>query len=84
MNKNNLSICICTYKRPELLSLLIDDIFGQSIIPDQLIIVDGDPSSGRVISILATNPCLTEIYYLPSNHGNLPYQRYLGGEQQSG
>lgn len=77
-NPTTFSICICTYKRPELLRLLIADIAAQSLLPDQLIIVDGDPASGEVKALLENSNIFKAIVYLPSNHPNLAYQRYLG------
>lgn len=77
---NLFSICICTYKRPNLLSLLINDLANQSLVPEQIIIIDGYPSSNSVFKILKENNFLDQIKitYIPSNHGNLAYQRYLG------
>lgn len=45
-----------------------------------MIIVDGDPASGEVLQMLSSIelPRAWRIVYLPSNHGNLAYQRYLG------
>lgn len=73
-----LSICICTYKRPALLNILIQDIDSQSILPGDLIVVDGDPDSGEVKDVLLKADRIKSIVYLPSNHPNLAYQRYLG------
>lgn len=74
------AICICTYKRTELVERLITDIFDQSVLPKKLIIVDGDPASGKVASMLenTNKPDGMNVTYIPSNHGNLSYQRYLG------
>lgn len=77
-NLTTFSICICTYKRPELLRLLIADIAAQSLLPDQLIIVDGDPASGEVKALLENSDKFKAIVYLASNHPNLAFQRYLG------
>ncbi len=75
----SLTVCICTYKRPELLKKLIIDIINQTFQCGILIIVDGDPTSGVVKNLLASfksknNP---QFFYVPSNHANLAYQRYL-------
>jgi Predicted glycosyltransferases len=75
---NNLALCICTYKRPSLLHSLLVDVANQTIQPSQIIIVDGDPESGDVRTLLEELAKNSKYIYIPSNHGNLPYQRYLG------
>ena len=80
MKQANLCVCICTYQRVSLLRRLIDDLCGQTVLPDIVIIVDGDPDSGRVLAMLEgyrSFPILSFVY-VPSNHANLAYQRYLG------
>lgn len=74
----SVGICICTYKREDLLFLLLEDISKQIKQPKYIIIVDGDPNSGKILS--GINKFATEInlVYAPSNHANLAYQRYLG------
>jgi glycosyltransferase involved in cell wall biosynthesis len=74
----NLVICICTYQRAHLLSLLLDDLHLQTCQPAAWIIVDGDPSSGETRRMLAGRTWRQPCHYLPSNHANLAYQRYLG------
>ena len=83
LNENTIdffTICICTYKRPHLLKLLLDDISNQSVQPDCVIIVDGYPKSGEVLQSLTERKFHSRwrVFYIPSNHGNLSYQRYLG------
>ena len=75
---NPLAVCIPTYKRSHLLELLISDLLRQTRCPDHLILVDGDPESGNVKRMLAALDAPVPISYVPSNHGNLAYQRYLG------
>jgi hypothetical protein len=76
----DLAICICTYKRPHLLRRLMTDLTKQTCLPKCLIVVDGDPSSGCVRremeAIRLSHP--VNLFYLPSNFANQPYQRYLG------
>lgn len=74
------TLCICTYKRPQLLKKLLQDVVRQTQWPDAVIIVDGDPASQAVATLLATMdfPAAWRLLYLPSNYGNLSYQRYLG------
>jgi GT2 family glycosyltransferase len=77
MNRQ-VAVCIPTYKRPHLLRLLILDLMQQTLHPDYLIIVDGDPDAGEVWSLLQALQTDLPMAYVPSNHGNLAYQRYLG------
>jgi glycosyltransferase involved in cell wall biosynthesis len=74
------TLCICTYKRPQLLKKLLQDVARQTQWPDAVIIVDGDPASQEVATLPATMdlPATWRLLYLPSNHANLSYQRYLG------
>jgi glycosyltransferase involved in cell wall biosynthesis len=74
------AICIPTYRRAPQLARLIADLKEQTLAPDLLVVVDGDPASGEVIQALrsAAVPDATEVVYLPSNYASLPYQRYLG------
>jgi GT2 family glycosyltransferase len=78
-----LCVCIPTCKRAALLEALLDDISAQSLLPDLLVVVDGDPNSGEVLPALERHsPTATKTsgrtLYIPSNHSNLPYQRFLG------
>ena len=80
----NWVICICTYRRAHLLTLLLDDLGLQTIQPDAWIIVDGDPSGGETRRMLAGRTWRQPCHYLPSNHANLAYQRYLAWRAASG
>jgi glycosyltransferase involved in cell wall biosynthesis len=75
-----LAVCIPTYKRAHLAARLVRDVFGQTVQPDVLIVVDGDPASGEVRGELerVLYPPNCQVVYVPSNHANLAYQRYLG------
>lgn len=70
-------VCICTYKRPQLLNLLLLDLRSQTILPNEVIIIDGDPDSGEVKAVLENNHKFPFVY-VPSNHSNVSYHRYLG------
>lgn len=74
------ALCIPTYKRPQLLARLLNDVFRQTVTPDLLVVVDGDPSSREVLTALRARawPDRCKVVYLPANHANLAYQRYLG------
>lgn len=76
----NLTIIIPTYKRQHLLAILLEDLCKQDILPDQIVIVDGAPEEKGVANLLACK-CKTHFrntVYIPSNHANAPFQRYLG------
>jgi succinoglycan biosynthesis protein ExoM len=46
----NLSLCICTYRRPERLAALLDDLCRQQVLPDEVIVVDNDAAgSARAV-----------------------------------
>ncbi len=85
---SQLAICVPTYRRPHLLSLLLDDLMNQTCRPGCLIVVDGDPESSTESSPESSEVrkvidrfnvrCVQPIVYVPSAHANLPFQRYLG------
>ena len=80
-----LAVCIPTYHRPQLLRQLLCDLSRQTISIDRLIIVDGDPCSREVLETVAGAPChARELRYVPSNHANLPYQRFVGWRAAAG
>jgi len=80
MQALRLNVCIPTYKRATLLKRLLQDISSQTMQPQAVIVVDGDSASGEVLQMLtnAVLPAAWRVIYLPSNHANAPYQRYLG------
>lgn len=82
----SLAVCIPTFRRPDLLRRLMSDLSQQTRQPRLLVIVDGDPASGEVRKALcaAEFSAFQEVVYLPSNHANLPYQRYLGWRASGG
>lgn len=75
-----IAVVIPTYKRAHLLALLLDDLQHQTRQPCEVIVVDGDPESGDVLRMMQDRdyPESWSVCYVPSNHGNLSYQRYLG------
>jgi GT2 family glycosyltransferase len=81
----NLAVCIPTYRRPQLLRQLLEDLERQTVVIDRVIVVDGDPGSREVPALLATASCRArKLCYVPSNHANLPYQRFLGWRSAAG
>jgi len=46
----NISLCIATYRRPERLAVLLDDLVGQQRLPDEVVVVDNDAAgSARAV-----------------------------------
>jgi glycosyltransferase involved in cell wall biosynthesis len=80
LSNEKLAIVIPTFQRACILRGLLSDLLDQTVLPDILVIVDGDPKSAKVLSMLkqVQFPSDLAVIYIPSNHGNEPYQRYLG------
>jgi glycosyltransferase involved in cell wall biosynthesis len=76
------AVVIPTYKRHHLLQELIVDITQQTLQPCELVVVDGDANSDIVLKLLndIEFPKFWQVTYIPSIHGNAPFQRYLGVE----
>lgn len=59
----------------------MSDVREQTLLPERIIVVDGDPSSGDVKRVVreesARKSETPKFIYIPSNHANLPFQRYL-------
>lgn len=74
------TLCIATRGRPGPLRRLLSDLSRQSAQPNRLVIVDAEPESGEALAVLEDHRLCprTRAIYIPSNHKNLPYQRYLG------
>jgi GT2 family glycosyltransferase len=81
-----LAVCIPTWRRAHLLARLVADLGRQTRRIDRIVVVDGDPDSGAVRDILpvAARTVSAELVYVPSNHGNISYQRYLGWRAAEG
>jgi succinoglycan biosynthesis protein ExoM len=46
----NISVCIATYRRPDRLGALLDDLVRQEYLPDEVVVVDNEASGGaRVV-----------------------------------
>ena len=80
LQNKDLALCIPTYKRAKLLVELLSDLGRQSMRPAFVTVVVGDPKSGEVLRAFQgyRTGFGFPIRYVPSNHGNLAYQRYLG------
>ncbi|MCE5308735.1 MAG: glycosyltransferase [Acidobacteriales bacterium] len=82
--RHDFAVCIPTHRRPQLLVRLLGDLRKQSVQPNLLIVVDGDPESDDVRRALEHFKTEWRTIYAPSNHANLPYQRYLGWKLAAG
>ncbi|MBE0542928.1 MAG: glycosyltransferase family 2 protein [Verrucomicrobia bacterium] len=76
MSHSRITIAIPTFRRSRLLAELLRDLAKQSVQPDYFVVMDGDPRSGEVLHLLRESN--VSVCYVPSNHANLAYQRYLG------
>ncbi len=78
-NKLKTTICICTFRRNELLKNLVNDLFSQSVKPNLILIVNGDKDNTELEKVLNEKKNENkDIKVINSNHANLPYQRFLG------
>ena len=75
------ALIICTYRRPRILSRLLDSVEKQSILPDQIIIVDGSEDRSTA-SLLRKEKFLDlEYYRVEEHHRGLTRQRNFGVER---
>jgi GT2 family glycosyltransferase len=77
--QERLTIAIPTCRRPHLLGLLLDDLAQQSLLPDRLIVVDGEGGSPKVLAAIQRSPwgSLAMTSVIHSTRANLPFQRLL-------
>jgi GT2 family glycosyltransferase len=77
-----LSLIVCTYKRPQAVSLLLDGVRAQHRIPDQVLIVDGSPDERTRDLVHARIPSWQggELAYVqvPPEQRGLTRQRNVG------
>lgn len=79
MAQERLIVAIPTYRRPHLLRRLLHDLAQQSLLPDRLIIVDGEGGSPAVRAVVEKSawPAQAHTSIIPSTRANLPFQRLL-------
>ncbi len=80
MNRLSLSLVICTYQRPHQVESLLISIKGQSLIPDEILIIDGsiDNKTQKAINnFQADNIPIRYVYIQPDQRG-LTRQRNVG------
>jgi len=70
--QNQFDVIITTYNREESLKILVENILEQTLLPENIIVVDSSPKKNITIKNF------DKVKYIISSHGNQPYQRYLG------
>jgi glycosyltransferase involved in cell wall biosynthesis len=56
------SVCICTYKRPHLLAMLLDSLAGQTFLdPFEVIVADNDGAGSAALTVEAAKECHPEL-----------------------
>ncbi|MAD43066.1 MAG: hypothetical protein CL623_11845 [Arcobacter sp.] len=70
--QNKFDVIITTYNREESLKILVENILEQTLLPENIIVVDSSSKENEEIQKIQ------KILYIKSSHGNQPYQRYLG------
>jgi GT2 family glycosyltransferase len=79
---------ICTRNRPDDLLACVRSIITQTVLPDELIIIDAshaavaNQSHAQVSALVQDTPI--QFYYQPSSRNSLPFQRNLGIDLASG
>lgn len=72
------SVCICTYRRPDQLALLLDTLAAQSRVPDQVIVVDNDGDQSALPVCQARDDAFDLIYdHEPEQNISLARNRSL-------
>lgn len=75
------SLIICTYMRPESLLQLLQSVRGQTVYPDEILIVDGSTNQETEL-VLKENQFQNLHYFaVPSEHRGLTKQRNYGIER---
>lgn len=74
--KSGLTLAVPTFRRPQLLGRLIEQVTRQTLLPDALVVIDGEGGAPEVRAVAGNSPIPTR--FIPSTLANLPFQRYLG------
>lgn len=74
------SVVIPTLDRVSLLENLLRDILSQNLLPHEIVVVDGNPSTKLVLNSIQEFLFLKKVLvkYVPSSRPNAPFQRCLG------
>lgn len=73
----SISICIATYRRPELLATLLEELFAQELLPGQIVVVDNDveQSARTIVARLAAQTPDIELIYGTQPEKNISLTR---------
>jgi succinoglycan biosynthesis protein ExoM len=60
-----ISVCIATYRRPERLAALLDDLVHQELVPDEVVVVDNDAagSARAIVEQRRVDGCSFDLVY---------------------
>ena len=73
------SLIICTFLRPSAVCRLLESVSKQTVVPDEVIIVDGSPGECTERAILALNLAIPLTYFrVEAEHRGLTKQRNYG------
>lgn len=80
-----ISVCICTYKRPERLTLLLSDLALQSHLPDEVVVVDNDAeASARATVEVFAESAAFRLRYAVQPEKNISLTRNLAMKSAQG
>ena len=78
MSTLRISLIICTYRRPKSILSLLESIKGQSLLPDELLIIDASEDNQTRIAIQQTELVGLRYIQVGINHRGLTKQRNFG------
>ncbi len=77
------SLIVCTYKRPDALSKLLESVGLQSLYPNQIVIIDGSPEDATKEMFLDKKYPKLEYFKVDAIHRGLTKQRNYGIQKVS-
>ena len=82
----NLSVCIATYRRTDLLRVLLEDLAKQTLVPDEVVIADNDKSGSAkpVVEEFEAAGCPFRLVYGIQPERNISVTRNLTVQMSSG
>ena len=72
MKQPDYEVVIATYRRPESVLRLVEQLLSSTPSPRRIIVVDASPDANDALTKKST------VHYIRSSHANQPYQRYVG------
>ncbi|MCK7593082.1 glycosyltransferase family 2 protein [Pseudomarimonas salicorniae] len=82
----NISICLATYRRPDRLRLLLDDLVQQRLVPHQVVVIDNDSgrSGSAPVELALAAGAPFHLLYAVEPRKNVAHARNLGIELATG